>query len=338
MGWSIYAVLIKSDKQISYEKFIDELGYDVVRYLPEEPLNNVLYAEEDKIFFGSYKGITIIASYKLPFALYNNANSKEENKLAEFFPDTEIAAVSLQSTVNHFGFALLKNGRKIRIKAGDAIAGTAIDLGEPLKEELELLAKSRRDSKGKRTYFIDSISGGQEEFAEHQVGENFVFQIFTRFTGMPLDEDDDLLDIPMIGYEIAERISPVEDYFTGEWRGSYMYGADYPERSRGRVEMFTIAGNLAGYGRITGDCIDDSLKGDEPAKIDGFINGIFIGFTKKYPYLLFTNEEGKSVKHKSAKSSTIAYSGLYNPQTDSFFGIWQIEKTNLKGTWQMTRE
>ena len=66
------------------------------------------------------------------------------------------------------------------------ITGTFIDFGNPLGQEISWLTKSKLNK--------ENDTAPEEPEAEHQFGENIVFEIFKRYTGNVFDEDDDLMD------------------------------------------------------------------------------------------------------------------------------------------------
>ena len=103
------------------------------------------------------------------------------------FPHAEIGVFVLQSTVNFWGYAVLADGQKIRVRAGSSDDGLIIEAGEPLAQEMKLLSVSTIEADGRRTYgeYED------EPIEEDQMGEEFVFEMAARFFGERLDQADD---------------------------------------------------------------------------------------------------------------------------------------------------
>ncbi|MES1218420.1 MAG: hypothetical protein ABUT20_23135 [Bacteroidota bacterium] len=335
MGWKLNSIIINPSTDINHVELLDKLGFKNLTKLEDEPYDSAMYPDKDKVYIGNYKNSIIICVDNLPFKFYTKSLSDTENTLIKYFPDSEICAVSLQSTVNHFGFAVIKAGKKIRVKAGDADIGTEIDIGEPLEQEQELLSKSKIDDTGQRLYYLNGNS--DEPYLENQVGENFVFEIFKRYTDELLDEDDDLLDTNFAAYKFSEEPFSFDKYFSGAWHGQFSYGDGYQDSMKGKKEEFTINLSLTN-GELKGFCIDANKQSDEPATINGFLIDTFIGFIKRYPFRYVINKNGETVKDVSRQSSNIAYSGLYDPSTDSFKGIWNIEKTKCWGEWNLKRK
>ena len=210
MGWKASSIIISPKTDINFEETLNKLGFTNLTKIEDEPYEIAAYPDKDKIYIGTYKNSLILSVEDIPIQFLSEGLTDFENKLIGLFPNTEICAISLHSAVNHWGFAVIKNGQKIRAKAGDADSGTIIDFGEPLEEEKELLSSSTINDSGERTYVFDD---DDDEMTEDQVGENFVFEMFKRYTGESLDSDDDLLfESSFSGYQTSKplRKSPIQ--------------------------------------------------------------------------------------------------------------------------------
>lgn len=333
MGWKLSSVIINTTTDIGYKELLENLGYKNLEKIENKPYDAAMFPGKNEIYIGSYNNITIISGDDLPIDFFTDSLSNTEKRFISSFPNSEICAVSLQSVINHFGFALLKNGEKIRVKAGDGDLGTIIDIGQPLEQELELLSKSRINEKGQRLYYFDDNE--DSPYKEDQVGENFIFEIFKLYTGKTLDANDDLLDTEFEGYTFSKEVSH-DEYFSGEWEGQYTYGNGYPESVKGKSEQFVIKLRLVN-GAIQGICTDANKPPEEAGSIEGFLSYTFIAFIKKYPVRYFLDENGNAKKDETRKPSNLEYAGLYDPLTDSFKGIWRIENKNNWGEWSMKR-
>lgn len=335
MGWKLSSIIINPKTDINYESLLNKLGFENLKKIENQYFDSAMYPDNDKVFLGVYKNNLIICADNLPLNFFDKNISDTEKKLIELFPKSEICAVSLQSNINHFGFAIIRNGEKIRAKAGDADLGTILDIGEPLEQEKELLSKSKIDKDGQRLYYFeDNI---HEPYLENQVGENFVFEIFKRYTGESFDSDDELLDSVFEGFTFSKKAFSFDKYFSGNWQGQFIYGDSYRDLLRGEKQNFLISLTVEN-GQLQGTCIDDNKQSDNPATINGFIINNFICFEKKYTFEYVLDEKGQTQKDISKQSSNIAYSGLYDPLTDSFKGVWQIENNKFDGQWTMKRK
>jgi hypothetical protein len=334
MGWKLSSIIINPSTDIHHENLLSKLGFKNLEKLEDQSYDIAMYPDKDQVYIGNYKNNLIICSEGLPLKFFENSLTDLEKTLIKCFPDSEICAVSLQSTINHFGFAVIKNGEKIRVKSGDADLGTVIDIGPPLEQEKELLSKSKMDDNGQRLYHLDNFD---ETFQENQVGENFIVEIFKRYTGESLDTDDDLLDTDFAAYKFSEEEWSYDGSFSGEWQGEFSYGDSYQDVVKDKVETFVLNFQQT-HCEIKGFCVDGNKQLDEPATINGFLFDNFIGFVKRYPFRYFFDKQGVTHKEESKESNNIFYSGLYDPLTDSFKGIWRIENKKFWGGWTMKRK
>ncbi len=210
MGWKAFSILIKPAIDISHETILQALGFSDVNKIDDELYDVAIYPDKNKIFIGYYNNLLIISEFNLPYQFFTPGLTETEKRLINIFPKSEICAVSLHSGTNYWAYAIIKEGQKIRARMGDGSNGTTLDFGEPLEEELALLSKSRFDDYGQRQYFFEEYP--EKPFSEAQVGENFVFEIYKRYTGERLDSNDDFLfETQLSGYEIvtAKKVSTV---------------------------------------------------------------------------------------------------------------------------------
>ena len=336
MGWKLSSIIISPATDVNYEHVLEEIGFSDLKAIGEAPYDVVLYPDQDKIYIGTYKNNLIISSGILPFEFFNTSLSALEEKLMHLFPDSEIGALSLHSGNNHWGYVILKNGKKIRARAGDMDHGTFLDLGEPLAEEMELLSNSRVDENGNSMYYLGKDAF--EAYFEHQVGENFVFEIFKRYTGIALDKDSQLLETNFKGYQTYTQSdkAAIDDYFTGEWDGYYILGNGYSDKLKGQKTNFTIRMKVHN-GEITGTKTDEDKKDDKPGTIRGMIVANFINFQLHYSVHYFFNQSGEIQKNES-RSYSLSYTGLFDALTASFRGIWNIDDTKCWGEWVMKKK
>lgn len=203
MGWKTFSILVKPATEISHEVILKTLGFSDFRKIDDQPYEVAIYPDTNKIYIGNYQDTLLISEFNLPELFFSEGLSETENNLINLFPDAEIGAVSLHSGTNYWAYAIINNGKKIRARMGDSDNGTTLDYGEPLEEEIDLLSKSYLDKNGNRLYVFEDHP--DELYTEDQVGENFVFEIYKRFTGESLDSNDDLLfDTILSGYQISK--------------------------------------------------------------------------------------------------------------------------------------
>ena len=207
MGWKTSTIIITPRPDLPFEKLLNALGLLDLKSIDDEPFETALNPKGNNVYIGSYKDSLIITVPDIPASFLTEDISDAEKILIRECPEAEICAIVLHSTVNLWGYAVIKNGQKIRARAGAADDGTFLEYGDPLMEEEALLSKSTIDDQGNRTYLLEEFPG--EPFTEDQVGENFVFEISSRYFGTPLDSADDLLfETILTGYRFSNNAKP----------------------------------------------------------------------------------------------------------------------------------
>lgn len=191
MGWKSFIIVIGSDKDVDEEKLLGDLGYNNILIGEAEAFESAIYPKEDMLYIGKYNGNTIICSQALSSQFLVKSVTKNEKVLASYFPDAEICALVLHSSVNFWGYSVSKNDSKLRARSGSSDEGTTLDFGEPLEQEKNLLQKAQIDKHGNRTYTFDHDP--KDVMTEDQVGEEFVFELASRYFNRRLDQSDDLL-------------------------------------------------------------------------------------------------------------------------------------------------
>ena len=205
MGWKASTIFINTQKEIDYFEMLNDLGFLNLIKIEDEPFEVAIFPGDKKVYVGNYKENLIICIPDLPLTFFDETLSEQEKILIKRFPNTEICSIAMHSVVNYWGYSVIINGQKIRARAGSADHGTFTEFGEPLDQEKELLSKSTIDKDGNRTYIFDDFP--DEPFTEDQVGENFVFEISSRYIGTQPDKADELLfDTILIGYSYSENM------------------------------------------------------------------------------------------------------------------------------------
>lgn len=333
MGWNLSVILIKAAGAVPPGAVLAALGVNGEAQAPEV-FDNALNPGADDLYIGSYRGNLVLCGYGLAEQLIELPESALATRIARLFPHTEMGAFALMSTINYYGYALYQNGKRIRAKMGDADNGLVLDNGAALPEEAALLGCSERLPGGERVYRLRS---GEEPCSEAQVGEEFVFALWQRFTGTRLDEDDDLLDEELAAFRISSAQWHLDLIFSGAWRGTYTFGEGYQPSVAGRSEEFELDMELI-HGLLQGSCRDLNKPGDPPAVVTGFCTEVFIGFRKEYPAAYFIGTDGETRKNTSLSPTRVLYSGQYDPGADVFKGIWRIEGKSFWGSWELRRK
>ncbi len=197
MGWKASLIIIESRNNFSDEKAIlKALGKEEFEFSSETTLEECVYPNDNSINIGSYNGnIVICDDYQITNGSLERAKSlaltKEEKRLVELFPDSEIVMVACHSGVNYHGYSLIQNGKKIRLKtvtSDDALK----EFGERTIEEEHIYNDSYK--KHGKNYWKDE-SDPESEYSEDQLMSEFTFGFAKRRLGVVIDhtEGDELM-------------------------------------------------------------------------------------------------------------------------------------------------
>ena len=208
MGWKCSMIIVSNVNKYDVQQVLRALGVKGFEDTGAYTLDCVIFPRDKSTFLGLYRGHLIITSGDEQMINHSLQSSvgPVEKKLENLFQNSEICTLSLASMVNHWGYALTRQGIKIRARAGDAKTGIVVDWGEPLPEELPLLNQSKLDESGRRIYWLRDFPN--DPFTEDQVGESFVFAVFSRYFGKPLDESDALEEAQLVGYRSSSTPKP----------------------------------------------------------------------------------------------------------------------------------
>lgn len=137
MAWNKYYVFVKAVESNDMDAILTSLGLGHYKPVEEVPLH---YSNKpETLFAGFYQGNLLLVHPDLAFHFFGEGQSETERLFVQTFPGKEIAALIENSTVYLFGYALIENGRKVRMKDGSD-GEIYNDTGELLPEEKEILA------------------------------------------------------------------------------------------------------------------------------------------------------------------------------------------------------
>ncbi len=181
-------VIIDTKIELPTEKLIKKIGGSKIVFEAETTFEEAINPEEGKLYFGTYKGNSIICDADLPLIFYDDKLSKVEKLIIKLFPNNRILAVNLNSTSNFYGYVLIDKGKKVRVKVGDWERPVIFEMGQPLEEEKVLYSKAVLTGTGSKVFKLgDTID---DEYTEDAVGEEFVFEVVKGFLGGRLDHSE----------------------------------------------------------------------------------------------------------------------------------------------------
>ncbi|MFK8054866.1 MAG: hypothetical protein AB8F78_02000 [Saprospiraceae bacterium] len=201
MGWKASMIFANSNKEVDLNTLFESFGIYNLQKTDSHFFETVMDPDDDKIYIGKFNGNTIICMQDIPIDSLNDSMSTAETELSKAFDKVDIVTLILHSVVNLWGYSVVKNGQKVRVRAGSSEGGTMVENGDPLPEEEALLSQSRVSDTGERLFTIDGLP--DEEFTEDQVGENFVFNISATYFGESLDSSDGLFETEFDGYTFS---------------------------------------------------------------------------------------------------------------------------------------
>ncbi|MBY6240625.1 hypothetical protein [Methylosinus sp. Sm6] len=205
MGWKCDALLIRpASVEEGAENLLRDLGFRLSAPIGDEAFLQAIWPMENTIWVGRAGDCLLLSSRGLADPFFGDDRSDFKHALFERFPGAEIAAVLAHSVSGAWAFAVYRKGECVRRKGGSSDDGTIFDVGAPLVEEAELLARSRLDAQGRRMYRLPGFP--DEEVSESDVGEELVFKIIERMTGARPDVVKeggfDLLELPCVGFAL----------------------------------------------------------------------------------------------------------------------------------------
>lgn len=189
MGWKASLIFIDNVQTTNNEQnILSALNQEDFIYTGDASFEEALNAEKDKTYIASLNNVLIIGTAEAPVLFISDYLSDFEKTLADYFNNSEICGITLQSNVNHWGYGIIKNNEKIRVSAGNYAMPLIADYGTPVEEEHDLLSKVVTKEDGSKVFIINN-----EEYQYDMAGENLVFEIAKRYTGHALNSFDNPL-------------------------------------------------------------------------------------------------------------------------------------------------
>jgi hypothetical protein len=138
MAWNHYYIFVKGAKSLDLADVLSRLNLSDYKPAQETTLS---YANKPTtLFAGFHNGNLLLVHQDLVIKFFGPEQSEEETLFVQTFPDAEIAVLIINESVGLFSYAIIKNGKKIRMKDG-CDGNIYNDSGDPLPEELEILSE-----------------------------------------------------------------------------------------------------------------------------------------------------------------------------------------------------
>ncbi|HEX5151634.1 MAG TPA: hypothetical protein VFW07_09290 [Parafilimonas sp.] len=135
MGWKIYLIAITNAANVNTTDIPKKLGFDNLKPTKEISIHEAQY--EQGISIGKFGDKIFIVSSDLVFKFYDKTPSDFEKKISAEFPNSEIAIITINQTSDLYGYNIIENGKRQRVKSG-ADLELYVDYGDKLPEEIEI--------------------------------------------------------------------------------------------------------------------------------------------------------------------------------------------------------
>lgn len=202
MGWKISLIVIDNpNNSVDDKSILNAIGKQDFVFTREEMLEDCFYPRDNSINIGYYKGNTIISdSYLISEHSLEKAKdlylTEYEQNLCKLFPNSEIILAACHSVVNYHGYALIKNGKKLRLKVISSDI-PLFELSKRIKEEEAIYAKSI--IKDGEQVWEDEIDN--DFYTEDQLMEDFTIGVLQRRLSFDFDSlEDDFFELKMRKY------------------------------------------------------------------------------------------------------------------------------------------
>lgn len=191
MGFKIYIIAITNCANVNTTDIPNKIGFDELQSGKEISISEAQY--ENGISIGKYDDTIFIVSSELVFEFYNKKPSDLEQKMTKEFPNSEIAILTLNQTTDFYGYNIISNGKRQRVRSG-VDSEIEIDMGKKLPEELEI---------PKDPFFelfleeLNEFQSSDKDFTEKQmkaeieqeIGIRTFFKLTSRYFKKPIDEN-----------------------------------------------------------------------------------------------------------------------------------------------------
>jgi hypothetical protein len=170
----------------SAERLMERLRLENYDFAQLTTFDQGMYPPKETLFIGSYADGMALCELDLPCHFFNEEAGRAiggnrthsgafKADILGLYPAGQVLILILHSVVNLWGYSLYVSGKLVRSAAGASDNGLIVDLGTPLPEEAEILARCQ----------IERID-------EEGLGEEPVFEVAKRVFVKRIDTFDEL--------------------------------------------------------------------------------------------------------------------------------------------------
>ena len=136
MSWNKYCIVVNNIQETDLIRVVDLIGYgEILTPSSEIDFRTAFNNRGDEMPFGLFDNCLWILSPNQVEKFFLPEQSVLEKNLVKKFPNSTILALEENSTVDSFGFTLIKDGKRIRVLSGSD-SEYNFEYGEPIEEEI----------------------------------------------------------------------------------------------------------------------------------------------------------------------------------------------------------
>ena len=189
MSWNKYCIIITNVEETDLIKAVHLTGYHILTPSSEVDFRTAFDNRGDEMPFGLIDNCLWILSPTQVDKFFSEIPSALEKNLCKKFPSSTIMALEENSTVDSFGFSLIRNGQRIRVLNG-CDGEYYFDYGEPIDEEIKCYKQVFKDfSEEEKLEIIENE--GQDGLEKHLLFEakwRVPFDLFTNVYGKTIEQ------------------------------------------------------------------------------------------------------------------------------------------------------
>lgn len=185
MSWKIYLIIISNANNINTADVPKKIGLDNLKPTKEISIHEAQYAKGTSI--GKYGDKIFIVSQDLVFKFYDKTPSDFEKKICDSFPNSEIAVLTLNGTVDLYGYNIIKDGKRQRVKSG-ADLELYVDYGEKLPEEITISKEKLFDDDELKEIKGDNTKEQVKKIIDQEISVRTTFRLTKRYLQKQFDE------------------------------------------------------------------------------------------------------------------------------------------------------
>lgn len=185
MSWKLYLIIISNAININTTDVLQRIGMNNLKPKKEISMHEAQYMEG--ISIGKYGDNIFIVSQDLVFRFYDKTASAFEKKICDSFPNSEIAVLTLNGTVDLYGYNLIRNGKRQRVKSG-ADLDLYIDYGEKLSEEIAISKEKIFEKEELKEIKANHSNDEFKKIVDQEISIRTIFRLTKRYFGLQFTE------------------------------------------------------------------------------------------------------------------------------------------------------